>query len=67
MQGPKRRRVRPDKTRRLRLEPTRAFAMTHTFAYNAALESLAEQHVDELEADAGAFDEDNLFELMQEA
>jgi hypothetical protein len=41
--------------------------MTHTFAYNAALESLAEQHVDELEADAGAFDEDNLFELMQEA
>ena len=39
-------------TRGLRLEPTRAFAMTHAFACNAALESLAEQHMDELEADA---------------
>jgi len=53
--------------------------MTHTLAYNAALESLAEQHMDELEADAkakpviaqemtaGVFDEDKLLELMQEA
>jgi hypothetical protein len=53
--------------------------MTHTLAYNAALESPAELHMDELEADAkakpviaqemaaGVFDEDKLLELMQEA
>jgi hypothetical protein len=57
----------------------RTFAMTPTFAYNAACESLAKQHMDELEADAkakpviaqemsaGVFDEDKLLELMQEA